>query len=1305
MNSFKSFMFLLLLWARLYLTQADRVPWFDSEVSLVASELDGIGPWNSSVSVFSNRRIYRGDGGHFKLSIRGQSFEYGLFEGETDCIEIGSGGTEVLRIIRSALLTYDSGNTTLNQLIDTVVKRYGNGKIESNFTTHYLFRFSGRTLQSLAVNVSSEGCAPLETVGLWSDAKNWEGGAVPTSRDDVYFPPHSGIVVLNSDEEVNSIEMDGGLLIAHETGCPHGWSVSPDGSKLGKCYKLMEDALPYLESDAVCRGLGDGFGSLGTSLVQIEDHNELDVVKSICRGQSGSSAFTEGCWIGLQDAFGTGYYNWRDPASMLDLSFRDWRRGSDRADRNALDEPGAFIDNGDNCVHIVPWQEDPLILEQGSFEEVSCFEESKAYVCQMLVTPRRYSLRLRNKSYLNGGGLRGGHLVVKNSFDVSEFFVEETAHITVSGESSTIKHLVLCDGSELDLHTNINITEETFIGETSLHGLQPIVFIASGYAINTSTKCSFCDRSYNVTINAKLNTEDSTIYVDDGVDLILQQGGLISSAKVDVQSLARLILDGYAMRLATYDAFELSLSHRGDVVGEYLNSVQQEEIYDDDSPEDPILRGVYRIGVYYSSSTVSDGDISACIPYHASASEVRSILDSLPLVQELGGVTVRRYGEADDRFHYGYDYRIELDAPNGEHFLSEAGVTMELYCVGIIDCGCAQTKVSYFDPSGQTACDLHGNSSMIDTAACALPPTIVMSRMSALDYTETTGEGELILSSGSHRLPADSPLIIGSVGTGKGTVGADVITWNGVVAQGSGTLIFTGKGWEGWDSSILIFSPFNTKGRGASELNNAPGFTMSAVFYRISDIGSVLTAGPGSNLTWDQGTWDGGIIGGRSTLYITRNLTASGTGKSLRYACTLHILEAAVFDWQTGNVSLHNGAQVIVDGTFWVNVFNIRQYFGFAELLSMPADAPYQKLLESEPPFNEVFYFDDQVADYLRDGSYINPLCGEKCMSPAIITVQNNGTIVASENCNATFVAPINLEGSSRLQLGEEGYLNAQSGGSCGNLVFMEVGRDAVLELSGGRFFMGATCTMTGEGELLGTAGTHDLSFSINAHITIAGGTMRWPASRGDASTLRFYGGLLISSKGMLLVEPWETTIIVDKVVHFKDDCILQFPMIGTAAQASVYDSLDAPDLSPRGNLTATNIMQWDGGTLRGKADFVAKSVLYLGGGEKRIRSLAKLVNLGHAEWAEGNIIMADQADFVNLGTVQMANGTALFSGDNLVEGTVIPVENGGDFFALDFHSWDLDQGKLDFSEYVRLRTEFVSRAPIGWTEELDGRV
>jgi hypothetical protein len=166
----------------------------------------------------------------------------------------------------------------------------------------------------------------------------------------------------------------------------------------------------------------------------------------------------------------------------------------------------------------------------------------------------------------------------------------------------------------------------------------------------------------------------------------------------------------------------------------------------------------------------------------------------------------------------------------------------------------------------------------------------------------------------------------------------------------------------------------------------------------------------------------------------------------------------------------------------------------------------------------------------------------------------------------------------------------------------MEISDSAVVELSGGRFFMGSTCTITGDGELLGVAGTHDLSFSINAHITISGGIMRWPLSRGDGLAIRFYGGLLIEQSGMLLIEPWETTIIVDKVVHFKDDCILQFPMIGTAAQASVYDSQEAPDDSPRGNFTSTGIMRWDGGTLRGKADFTAKVQLYLGGTEKRIR-------------------------------------------------------------------------------------------------------
>ena len=78
---------------------------------------------------------------------------------------------------------------------------------------------------------------------------------------------------------------------------------------------------------------------------------------------------------------------------------------------------------------------------------------------------------------------------------------------------------------------------------------------------------------------------------------------------------------------------------------------------------------------------------------------------------------------------------------------------------------------------------------------------------------------------------------------------------------------------------------------------------------------------------------------------------------------------------------------------------------------------------------------------------------------------------------------------------------------------------------------------------------------------------------------------------------------------------------------------------------------------------------------------------------------MADNADFMNLGTVQMAQGNLYFDADNLYQGTVLPTENGGDVFALEFHSYDLDSGWLSYLDYVQLRTEFVSRAPIGWAE------
>ena len=77
---------------------------------------------------------------------------------------------------------------------------------------------------------------------------------------------------------------------------------------------------------------------------------------------------------------------------------------------------------------------------------------------------------------------------------------------------------------------------------------------------------------------------------------------------------------------------------------------------------------------------------------------------------------------------------------------------------------------------------------------------------------------------------------------------------------------------------------------------------------------------------------------------------------------------------------------------------------------------------------------------------------------------------------------------------------------------------------------------------------------------------------------------------------------------------------------------------------------------------------------------------------------MADGGDFLNLGTMQMASGSANFIASDYYQGSVTPIENGGDVFAKTFHSYDLDQGYLNYDEYVKLRTQFVSQAPRGWT-------
>ena len=202
-------------------------------MSISDSGLNGIGPWDIDVLILSNREIDRTDGGHFRLNISGVSLTYGKFHGLTSCIEIGTGGTHVRTVIVTTEIAYTEKPVLLGDVVDIKVKRYGNGKVTSNFTTRYVIQFSGRDVQSLSVTRTESECAPLETCGFWNDPANWANGFVPTRDDRAYFSPRSGKVILTEDVTLRSFRVDGGFFIAHETGCPNGWSVSPADSSLG----------------------------------------------------------------------------------------------------------------------------------------------------------------------------------------------------------------------------------------------------------------------------------------------------------------------------------------------------------------------------------------------------------------------------------------------------------------------------------------------------------------------------------------------------------------------------------------------------------------------------------------------------------------------------------------------------------------------------------------------------------------------------------------------------------------------------------------------------------------------------------------------------------------------------------------------------------------------------------------------------------------------------------------------------------------------------------------------------------------
>jgi hypothetical protein len=470
-------------------------------------------------------------------------------------------------------------------------------------------------------------------------------------------------------------------------------------------------------------------------------------------------------------------------------------------------------------------------------------------------------------------------------------------------------------------------------------------------------------------------------------------------------------------------------------------------------------------------------------------------LNALSLVQNYGGVTVRRIGnQTDSLFAYGFTYHIEFDSVTTAMF-SKGPLTLDVYCYGRFCPGggtCSQTEV-LFPPRHSHYCQRHQNYSLTNADTCVIDPTRSMKRLSTLSYFNITGaSGVLKLTNSRHRLPPIIPSATLSISSnGVGIVAADVIAWKEYIGSENSMLVMTGTSWLSWEASYLLYAPSWTILRSYSnELLHVPTTQVSLSSLVVKDSSSFMTASPLAQFTVTDCAWNGGVIGGLGTVRIMKSLAIHDrSNKYLSYGMQLILDAQASANWTTGDLYLGNGANISVLGNWAIS----NQQLSSSSATSVPITI-YQSPM-TEVAANPLAgtqgrsfgsYYSGQITNpELQSGWYLNPLCGIYCLTYSQMTFTGKGILQVVRSSNIRFYLPLNMISQSRIDVGLNAIIALNDGGILGNDVIVNLSPGASILLTGGSLNMEATCTITGAGDLVVNAGEHNLAFSINANIKI----------------------------------------------------------------------------------------------------------------------------------------------------------------------------------------------------------------------------
>ncbi|KAJ8608325.1 hypothetical protein CTAYLR_009414 [Chrysophaeum taylorii] len=762
------------------------------------------------------------------------------------------------------------------------------------------------------VSASTTGaCASIETTGRWSDASNWDLGRAPVAGDDVYMAVDSSTIEVDEFASTRHVFLSAGVISLATTTCPDGWTPILDS-----CARAFV-AETKTWSEAAC---GDG-----AHLALIGSAETNAVAASLCA--TNNNSLSSRCWIGLRDkeegrqtpaaqvggpSYDDGVFGWVDPEASLDgdARYRAWGYGEPL---QQLHESCVAVDAAD-----------------GAWKALPCASELP-FVCTRRGTTTRRVLEC-DRFFWSGGVLEGAGTL-------SGLVVRVSSRVLARGGVAVVAE------SELDIRSGATVVAG--VGGAAMEAE------ASLYVSDATLDASIAPGTLGV--SAAGSFEGSRVYVGwkivvagPGVTLsvngptTLAGGGSLAGAVVSLSSAAaNLALRGVALSRPAVDL--ISLEADGEVVREDVayaalpygvrKSLLEEDraYYALSAAED---KGDFALAAGAYSLVVEGETRTACVPWHAPASQLEEILNAVGV----SGVSVARRGDGSRRWRYGYAYEISYENADEE----TASLTACASC-----CEDALTPRAE-TPTGTCRFGEAAVATQQPARLCVANIDVSVDRTAAGDASIScccSGSFVEVVGTVFSRLPSTLPCPLNVLGGGGEAVVADAMLSSLSIAEG-GTLRVV-------DRAVV-----------AGKMVLA-GNLQAAAATRTKTFVLVVR----SNLEWT-----GGRIRGAANATI-KTLDIPG-GRVALAATRLAVTDGGT--WTSGRLDAFDGATIVVVGTLELSSFEIRTGFAAGIIIEVGGHlvAAADSLIEPPVRNNGTLRVVSSVASQSGDGNGILDLEG-----------------------------------------------------------------------------------------------------------------------------------------------------------------------------------------------------------------------------------------------------------------------------------------------------------------------------------------